>query len=602
MFLIILFSKALSAGSGIRCEHPRPDLMRSDWQCLNGEWEFQIDPKGIGEKENWWQKEHLERKIIVPFEVESGLSGIGTKAEAENFWYLKRFKVDGDLKSGGRIILHFEAVDYQAWVWLNGNYLGTHLGGYTPFSFEITDLVKDENILVVRVYDSGEQRQVRGKQSSTGRGYGIWYKPASGIWQTVWLERVGESYVKSFKYYFERISGEVNFELNIDGASEEKIFSLMGFAPDGKELKTGIKDIPLAEKVDFSWKIDEPLLWSADNPVLYRVKFMISDERGEKVDEVESYLGLREVEVKDGGVWLNGERIYQKLVLVQGYFGSGNYSPEADEEFSRDLILLKEMGFNGLRLHQKVEAKRFYYWADRLGVLIWQDMPGMCTEPKRMFLPAGKEWRERFEKEWQEVIENHFNHPSIIVWVPFNESWGILPEIYSPVINRWAIEVVRLTKELDSHRLLVDNSGWHHRETDILDVHHYLDSVEKSKRIYEKLENPWGTYSMILSSLGLLARGLPMMSPLFRGVKYQGEPIVISEYGGFGFYKTEAKGLLDNYRDYTLAIGKYRYLQGYCYTQLYDVEQEKNGLLDEFRNPKVSIEEVKKINAQIGNN
>ena len=592
----------MDARSGVRCEHPSPDLMRSAWQCLNGEWKFQFDPEGKGEKERWSQREQLDRKINVPFEIESGLSGIGTRAEAENFWYLKRFKLDENLKKGGRIVLHFDAVDYHAWVWLNGNYLGEHIGGYTRFSFEVTDLVKDENVLVVRVYDSGEQRQVRGKQSSTGRGYRIWYRPASGIWQTVWLERVGESYVKSYRYDFDLGNSEVNFELRVGGDLNKKFFSLVSFSPDGKELKTGIKDIPLREEMNFSWGIDEAMLWSPDNPSLYRIKFIIKDERGEKVDEVESYLGLREIKVRDGKVWLNGERIYQKLVLVQGYYDRANYSAESDDEFKRDLILLKEMGFNGLRMHQKVEAKRFYYWADRLGVLIWQDMPGMCTEPRRMFLPAGRKWRERFEKEWQELIENHFNHPSIIVWAPFNESWGIMPEIYSPGINRWAMEMVRLTKELDSQRLLVDNSGWHHRETDILDVHHYLPSVEKSKRIYEKLENPWGTYSMILSSLGLLARGLPMMSPMFRGVNYQGEPIVISEYGGFGFYKAELKGLLDNYRDYTLAIGEYPYLQGYCYTQLYDVEQEKNGLLDEYRNPKVSIEEIKKINAQIGDN
>jgi len=222
-----------------------------------------------------------------------------------------------------------------------------------------------------------------------------------------------------------------------------------------------------------------------------------------------------------------------------------------------------------------------------------------------MFLPTGKKWRDQFEKEWQEVLDRDFNHPSIIVRVPFNESWGIWPEIYSPGHSRWALAMIQLTRDLDPTRLLVDNSGWLHRDTDLLDIHHYLPTVEKSEAVYQKLEKPWSTYFLLTHSVLMTAQGIPILPPLYRGVKYQGQPIIISEYGGFGFYKTGMimgvpQTLLDNYLAYTLAIGKYSYIQGYCYTQEYDIEQEKNGLVDEKRNPKVELSEIKKINDQIG--
>jgi len=593
--LLLIHPLLLQAENLPRCEHPRPDLLRANWQCLNGEWEFQVDNKPDA-------PDRYDQKITVPFEMESPLSGVSfQRAEKYYMKYRKRFSLAPGLNSNGRIILHFEAVDYQAQVWLNGNYLGEHIGGYTPFSFDVSDLIRDSgNELIVKVFDSSHKSQVRGKQSSTGTGYSIWYTPTSGIWQTVWLERVGQSHIKNYQAFPELERGEVKFKFQISNPGAGQKISIIAFDPEGREVKTNLQDIPAENSRDLIWKIQNIRLWSPEEPNLYRLKFILSDEKSAVIDELESYLGLREVKVKDGRVILNGKPVYQKLALVQGYYPPGIYSPANDDAFRKDLELLKEMGFNGLRMHQKIEAKRYYYWADKLGLLVWEEMPAINSEPPDMFLPAGKKWREQFEKEWHEVIERDFNHPSIIVRVPFNESWGIWSEIYSPVHSQWAMKIIKLTRELDPTRLLVDNSGWLHRDTDIVDVHHYLPTAEKSELFYQKLRDPRGTYFLLTHSLIRSAQGIPTLPPLYRGVKYKGQPIIISEYGGFGFYKTEPKALIDNYREYTLAIGKYAYIQGFCYTQEYDVEQEKNGLLDENRNPKVPLAEIKKVNDQIG--
>jgi beta-galactosidase/beta-glucuronidase len=600
MLLVLALAAAAQAAEAPRCEHPAPQMMRTQWQCLNGEWEFEFDPENKGEAENWFRREHLGGKIVVPFEIESAYSGVGEKNLPDHFWYLLKFRLESALQGPGRLLLHFEAVDYQARAWLNGGFLGEHTGGYEAFSFDITDKVRDgENILALRVFDSSDANQVRGKQSTRGKGYGIWYTPASGIWQPVWIEKVGESYFRGFKAHFDLAQSLVRMELDLANPRPGQAVSVAVIDPQGREVQTSLKNIPAQSVMSLVWNVQEPMLWSTEAPNLYRLKFYLWDEKGRAVDELESYLGLREIKVLEGKVMLNRRPLYQKMMLVQGYFQPGNYSPREDSEFRRDLELLKQMGFNGLRMHQKVEPQRYYYWADRLGVLIWQDMPAMASERKQ-FLPVPAKYREQFDREWQEVMEQLFNHPSIIAWVPFNESWGIWAELYSPSISKWALKVARDTKARDPDRLLIDNSGWLHRQTEILDIHHYVATAAESELIYRKLEKPWGTYSTFWAALGMTVQGAPVLPPLYQGVKYQGQPIVVSEYGGFGFYKTASKSLLDNYRDYTLAIGKYPYIQGYCYTQEYDIEQEQNGLLRPDRSAKIPIEEIKKINDQLG--
>ncbi len=584
-----------------RPEHPRPDLIRDAWQNLNGEWFFQEDPEDRGEADEWFSRERIgiekgekSGKIIVPFEIESRLSGIARENPSEVFWYLKRFELSEEL-NGRRVILHFGAVDYHAKVWLNGDYLGEHKGGYTAFCFDVTSNLKPgENRLAVRVFDSKSVQQVRGKQTWKDQGWGIMYTAVSGIWQTVWLEAVGPVYIIRYEIWPELNKGQVRVRVFTDRPEQGNFLSVTIKDPQGALIKCPDKVGLESTVTELIWRVENPQLWSPDEPNLYDLEFQITDSQGKVIDRVAGYAGLRTIDVRDGEVLLNGKPIYQKLLLVQGYYPPGVYSPASDEAFRKDVEAAKLMGFNGARIHQKIEDPRYYYWCDRLGFLIWEEMPGFMfwkinQIPKRSS-------RAQFQNEMSEMIQRDFNHPSVIVWTIFNETWGLMDAVWNPVARRWWLECVRLCKDIDPTRLIVDNSGWLHRKTDILDVHHYIPTVEKSEEFYKTLEKPsWG----ILRNIPNIARGVLTMPPLFWGTKYKGQPIIISEYGGFGFYKTEDRSLLDNYRSYTQAIGQYPYIKGYCYTQQYDVEQEQNGLQTQDRKFKLPPEDIKKINDSI---
>jgi beta-galactosidase/beta-glucuronidase len=582
-----------------RAEHPRPDLFREAWQGLNGEWYFQEDSGDVGVSDEWFSRESLSEKIIVPFEVESRLSGLGRENPSNVLWYVREFEVDDALK-GKRVILHFGAVDYHAKVWLNGAYLGDHKGGYTPFWFDVTDSLKEgNNRVAVRVFDSKSTLQVRGKQTFKDAGFMIHYTATSGIWQSVWLEAVGPIYIIRYQILFDRHKGEARIRVFTDRASPGHFLSVEIKDPGGMAV-IGPERVEIQSDVtELCWKVDDARLWSPAEPNLYDLRFQVSDENGDVVDEVSGYAGLRTIEVTDGEVLLNGEPVYQKLLLVQGYFTpEAVYSPESDDAFRRDVEAAKGMGFNGARVHQKIEDPRYYYWCDKLGFLIWEEMPSMVFW--KILRNPDRKARDQFQVEMREMIERDFNHPSVIVWTLFNESWGLHDAMWSRRARRWWMECVDMAHELDPTRLVVDNSGWLHRKTDILDVHHYLQTAQKSVALYEKLKQPWGTRFALGHTIMNAARGMAVVSPLFWGTRYKGQPIIISEYGGFGFYKTQEKSLLDNYREYTEAIGRYDYIKGYCYTQQYDIEQEQNGLQRQDRSFKVPPEDIKKINDSMG--
>ncbi len=599
VFLVMFGLVSAAFGAGVpRPEHPRPDLKREAWQNLNGEWFFQEDHYDQGEGLGWYNRDELKEKIVVPFEVESPLSGLGRENPSNVIWYLRDFELD-DALQGRRVVLHFGAVDYHAKVWLNGEYMGEHRGGYTPFSFDVTDRLREgRNRLAVRVFDSKRVRQVRGKQTWKDAGFMIHYTATTGIWQTVWLEAVGPVYVIRYEARPEPDLGRVRFRVFTDRAGSGCFLSVHIRDPQGAVKKEPERVEMTSVVTELDWQVDDPQPWTPEEPNLYDLRFKISDNSGNVIDEVSGHLGLRTIEVRDGEVLLNGRPLYQKLLLVQGYYTpAAVYSPESDDVFRRDVEAAKLMGFNGARVHQKIEDPRYYYWCDRLGFLIWEEMPGMTfwkltSSPTR----AG---REQFKREMKEMIERDFNHPSVIVWTVFNESWGIHDALWSRAARRWWIDCVDEAHELDPTRLVVDNSGWLHRKTDILDVHHYLSTADKSVRFYEMLKKPWGTYDALSRSVLNGLRGIPVASPLFYGAKYKGQPIIVSEYGGFGFYKTEDKSLLENYKEYTEAIGGYDYIKGYCYTQQYDIEQEANGLQREDRSFKVEPDKIKEINDSI---
>jgi Glycosyl hydrolases family 2, sugar binding domain/Glycosyl hydrolases family 2, TIM barrel domain/Glycosyl hydrolases family 2 len=571
-----------------RPEHPRPDFMRDTWQNLNGEWDFAFDKKDVGLDEKWFEQGSLSDTITVPYPVESELSGVNNKLPPKVCWYLRTFDLGDKVKGEGRLLLHFGAVDYQTTVWLNGKKLGEHIGGYTPFPFDITDAAKESgNILVVRVFDSLDRMQVRGKQSPKGKPYLIMYTTVTGIWQTVWVERVGESYIKSFTFTPSKDLDGGQFKLE---TSKEMSGEIIVSEPSGKQIWEG--KIP-----DGLWKGQDIKPWSPDNPSLYDVSFILRDENGEVIDSVNSYVGVRTIEAKDAKIYLNGKQFYQKLLLDQGYFPGGVYTPADDAIMRADVEMYKKMGFNGLRKHEKVEDPRFLYWCDKLGLVVWEEMPTVGFGlPRRVPTWA----MERFDSEWLDVIKRDYNHPSIITWTVFNESWGVYEMLWRKEAKKWGYGAIKKTRAADPTRLVVDNSGGMHFDTDVWDFHHYLSTVEKSKKLYEQLNlKPKDHLGLMTFVMKFLV--LELIFPLFLpGEDYKGEPILLSEYGGFGFYRTRGgKSLLDQYKEYTLMIGQYPHINGFCYTQPYDVEQEKNGIMSFDREPKVAPEKIKEINDMV---
>ena len=536
------------SGGGPRPEYPRPRLRRPDWINLNGEWEF-----GAG------SRPAFDRHIVVPFCAESQLSGIG-EIPGDVVWYRRRF----DAPKAERLALHFGAVDYRATVWVNDRELARHEGGHTPFSVDVTEALRArDNVLVVRAEDPLEDKTVpRGKQFWGRRPEGIFYTPTTGIWQTVWLEPLPARHIRALRINPDLAAGAVDFELDADGRAELDA-SLDGEVVGRWSGVAGRGRIGLERVVP----------WHPGSPRLYELEARLLDPEGKTVDRVQTYLGLRAVETRDGRFWLNGEPFVQRLVLDQGYFPGGLLTAPDDDSLRRDIELAKSLGFNGARKHQKVEDPRWLYWADRLGFLVWDEMPS--------FQAHSPQAEERLAAEWADVVRRDRDHPSVVAWVPANESFG-LQEIEASVRSRFLVRLYQLTRELDVTRPVVSNDGWEHSLTDLCTLHDYSRPAEVARR-YRSLE-------------GALDGTVSGHAPYNPGFEFRGEPLLVTEFGGlqlagsggWGYGQVAGGGqLLRAYRGLVEGLMARGPVEGFCYTQLTDVEQERNGLLTFGRVPKV---------------
>ena len=536
------------SGGGPRPEYPRPRLRRPDWINLNGEWEF-----GAG------SRPAFDRHIVVPFCAESQLSGIG-EIPGDVVWYRRRF----DAPKAERLALHFGAVDYRATVWVNDRELARHEGGHTPFSVDVTEALRArDNVLVVRAEDTLEDKTVpRGKQFWGRRPEGIFYTPTTGIWQTVWLEPLPARHIRALRINPDLAAGAVDFELDADGRAELDA-SLDGEVVGRWSGVAGRGRIGLERVVP----------WHPGSPRLYELEARLLDPEGKTVDRVQTYFGLRAVETRDGRFWLNGEPFVQRLVLDQGYFPGGLLTAPDDDSLRRDIELAKSLGFNGARKHQKVEDPRWLYWADRLGFLVWDEMPSFQAYSPRA--------EERLAAEWADVVRRDRDHPSVVAWVPANESFG-LQEIEASVRSRFLVRLYQLTRELDVTRPVVSNDGWEHSLTDLCTLHDYSRPAEVARR-YRSLE-------------GALDGTVSGHAPYNPGFEFRGEPLLVTEFGGlqlagsggWGYGQVAGGGqLLRAYRGLDEGLMARGPVEGFCYTQLTDVEQERNGLLTFGRVPKV---------------
>ncbi len=565
--------------------YPRPQFVRGDWEDLNGEWAF-----GFGEEtdEASALAGKLPRVINVPFSYETKLSGIGDETPRNTVWYSREIAP----KQGKRTILHFEGADYETTVYLNGKTVGTHKGAYSRFSFDITDfLQRGNNVLTVRCDDDNHPARVRGKQRWQAESYGCWYVQTTGLWKSVWLEYVEETYLTALKITPDLTDYSVRFDFSVNAPKDDvEVRFLVSF--DGKKIQsaamaacdcTNTLKLGLASE-KLTYQVE---LWSAENPALYDLEITVY-KNGRLVDRVGSYFALREYTVKGDKILLNSRPFYARLLLDQGYWKESGLTPPGEEALFKDIGLCREMGFNGVRKHQKIEDERYFYYADLLGFTVWCELPS-------------NHWRSdgaavQITEEWLNIVRQNYNHPSLVTWVVFNESWGVRNIACNRTESNLATALYYLTKSVDPMRPVVSNDGWEHAESDILTLHDYEQDGSKLFARYDSLAK---------ITAGSNGSGQPL--PFAEGYSYRGQPVIFSEFGGTAYVCDEKRGwgygngvggdeeFLSRFGSLVKAIDDLN-LSGFCYTQLTDVEQEVNGLLYEDRTPKVPVEEIAKRN------
>lgn len=566
-----------------RSEYPRPNFRRDNWLCLNGEWDF-----SIGEKT-------LDRKIIVPYACETALSGIEDKGFHKTVWYRRTFTLPGEM-GGKNILLHFGAVDYRCDVWVNGQYIRSHTGGQTGFAADITDAVDQtgDNVIEVKAEDDYRDLEMpRGKQFWELNSRSIFYSRTTGIWQTVWLEAVEPLYLVGchitpefdrravrFEYQLSEIAKKIAFDISFQGTAAANLT----VAPQSCK---GSVTIGLDQAGLQAWNFQEDLAWTPENPRLFDAKITVYGENG-TTDRVDTYFGMRKVSIENGRFLLNNREYYQKLVLDQGYWEQSLLTAPSDEDFIKDIRLTKAMGFNGVRKHQKVEDPRYLYHADRLGLLVWGEIGAAYV--------YSREYAHRIYSEWMEAVERDYNHPCIVAWTPLNESWGV-PEIkVDRQQQAHCNALMYMTKSVDDTRVVMDNDGWEHTCGDLLTIHDYSPSGEKLRKHFESMESVLtmtpGGRSLFADGYGY--RGQPILVTEFGGVKYAPESDLARSWGYCE--ENDLGAYTRKYAELTRAILDSPLIQGYCYTQLTDVENEENGLLTYHRDIKIPLDTIRKIN------
>ena len=562
-----------------RPEHPRPQWRRDTWQSLNGDWDFDFDFGLSGRQRGWHRAPELRQHITVPFCPESRLSGIGHTDFIAAVWYRRQIEIPETWRAG-RVRLHFGAVDYECRAWVNGDSVGRHLGGSSSFHFDITEaLTVGVNELVVEARDDTRSGlQPGGKQSHHLHSQGCHYTRTTGIWQSVWLEAVPAARIE-----------DVRIVPDLDGARFVLTPTLIG-ARRGMQLRATLladlePDSPIMRQVEapalsgaaLSLKVDEPRAWSPADPHLYGLRFELVDADGDVIDVVHSYAGLRKFHIEGHRFFLNDEPIFLRLVLDQGFYPEGIWTAPTDRELRADIERAQAVGFNGARLHQKVFEVRFHYWADRLGYLTWGEF---CD----WGLDFGKpEALHNHQREWREVVMRDRNHPSIIVWTPFNETAGGA-RAHTEAHHQAMLEVYALTKAVDPNRPCHDTSGYVHVVTDVFTVHDYE-------------QNPV-TFGQSYAAVNPDDPAAAFVNQEEHSIRWDGQrPYVVDEYGGTWWvegsdeegsdreagwgYGNRPDSIEEVYRRIealTAVLTSHPYIAGYCYTQLTDIEQEQNGI------------------------
>jgi hypothetical protein len=571
--------------------YPRPMLRRELWTSLDGTWEFRLDPEA-----SFASPSHVrfDARIVVPFAPETRRSGVGETGFHKACWYRRELTLP-ELERDERFFLHFGAVDYEATVWIDGNVAVEHEGGYTPFSVDITRHLRPGRTheLVVRAFDDpADLAKPRGKQDWQLEPHSIWYPRTTGIWQTVWMERVGRAHVTSLRWTPNLARWEIAFEAHVASRARERLWLTVRlhigdllFAEDRYAVVDGEVHRRIALSDPGIDDFRNEFLWSPEKPTLIDVDLEVIDDAGRVLDSLASYTALRSISIEGNRFILNGRPYPLRLVLDQGYWPDTGMTPPDDAALRRDVELTKAMGFNGARKHQKIEDPRYLCWADRLGLLVWGEMPSAYRFTQRSI--------ERVTRQWMEALRRDVSHPCIVAWVPFNESWGV-PNLPDSKPERHYVEALyHLTKTLDATRPVIGNDGWESVATDVLGIHDYDGSPERLAERYATVER----LPKILKHERPGGRALVVDSRRFGTL-----PVVLSEFGGIAVAAGEAtwgyssvettRELGARYRRLLESVRTRELFAGFCYTQLADTFQEANGLLREDRTPKFPLEEI----------
>lgn len=598
--------------SALEAARPRPQLVRTSYLELDGDWGFAHDDGDVGRAEGWFDGRALPDRIRVPFPPESPASGIGATGFHPVVWYRRDLTGaelgDAGHSGGRRLLLHFGAVDYRAEVWVDGRSVGTHEGGHTPFAVDITDALDtatDDHVLVVRAEDDPHDlAQPRGKQDWQEHPHAIWYHRTTGIWQTVWIESVAQRHVTALNWTSDPSAGTATVEISLNRTGDDLVH--LEIAHEGTSLATASvrateSSVTLTVGLDGqrNGQHYEHLLWAPGHPVLLDAWVRVESD-GQEADAVASYLGLRSVGWADGALLLNERPITLRSVLSQGYWPESHLAAPSAEALRREAELIAELGFNSVRVHQKVEDERFLYWADRLGLLVWGEMPATYT-----FSPTAV---RRTTAEWTDAVMRDRAHPSIVTWVPLNESWGVQHIASRPDQRAFAESLYHLTKALDPTRPVISNDGWELGTSDIWTIHDYEWDGQVLTDRYDVVESALREY---IDGIGPAGRRIRL-----EGTRDTGQPLMLTEFGGVKWAAdagpTNSWGYSEaaSPDDYELRLaeilgavqsgvrdhrGRRGGLAGWCWTQLTDTMQEQNGLLTEAREPKLPLETLRAL-------
>lgn len=548
-----------------KLKYPNPGFVRTDFTLLDGLWDFDFD-----DQKQFTVPVTLGRTIQVPFTYESIKSGIGDTRIHPVVWYQRSFFIKPHT---GKILMHFEAVDYSSHVYVNNRLVYEHVGGYTAFKLDITDFVTTgKNLLTVKVEDDLSQSHLRGKQRWKPENYDCWYVQTTGIWKSVWIEYCG-SHVIDFIRFYPSNDGHVVCKVQVSG---------------GDQVSLNIKDLELTapiiqHKAEFSFKINDPQCWSIDNPMLYDALVTLP---GEVADRVECYFAFREVSARKEGFFLNDQKVYLRMVLDQGYWADSMLTAPDKAALKADVEQILHYGFNGVRKHQKIESYAFYYLCDCYGLLVWGEIPSAYEFSEQM--------RQELRRDLPQILKQLSPFVSIVTWVVFNESWGIPEVSRDEKTQQFVKELSHLVREQGGQRLISVNDGWSQMDGDILSLHEYEQNPTVFAREYADVD--YVLTDKIINGIG---------KALVPGIVYTNQPVIISEMGGISLESSNGWGYGEKARSETEYIERFRglldtirkipYIQGYCYTQFTDVQQESNGLMTIDRLPKIEPKIIREI-------